>query len=142
MSKKILKKVVFYYDDGQVQTLEGEPAAKWLSALDSMCVIATAHGVQFPAFEWREGKEAVADKLGDFISTVDPKWREKFSEESTPDELIKGFREYLNNNKSAKLGLERLGNKTKEVVKEKLSNPVPKKAKNKKAPPKRKKFSW
>jgi hypothetical protein len=50
MSK--LLKVTMEFED-KVQTLEGEEAQRWLTALNGQCTMEHVHGRPFPEFKWK-----------------------------------------------------------------------------------------
>lgn len=47
---KLIKVTLEFAD--KVQTLEGEQAAKWLEAVNGMCIMESVHGRDFPPFKW------------------------------------------------------------------------------------------
>ena len=62
IEKKIIR-VEFEYDDGSIQRLVGEEAAKWLDACNGQITMARVHGLPFPEFDWKWLKNETDHKV-------------------------------------------------------------------------------
>ena len=56
MGKKLLK-VTMEYDDGEIQTLEGEQAQQWEKELNGAVTMNWVHGHHMPQFKWKKIKK-------------------------------------------------------------------------------------
>lgn len=56
-NKSKLVKVIFEFEDGEVRSLGGDVAQRWLKELDGLCVMAWNHGNEFSPYEWTIEKE-------------------------------------------------------------------------------------
>lgn len=52
-----ITKVIIEFDNGDVQSLEGEQAEKWNLACQGQATLAYAHGMHFPSLDWKKEKK-------------------------------------------------------------------------------------
>ncbi len=57
MSKEKLIKVIFEYEDGRIEYLDGKDAHEWYKAANAMAVMESVHGRPFPQFTWKRDKK-------------------------------------------------------------------------------------
>ena len=53
-AQRKLVRVELEYDNGEVTTLKGDEAAKWLEAVNGAVMNAWVHGVSLPEFPWEK----------------------------------------------------------------------------------------
>ncbi len=53
MNNRKIQKVVFHYDDGSSEYLEGDEAKEWLDTVNGHLFISQLHGGYMPPYTWK-----------------------------------------------------------------------------------------
>jgi len=69
------------YDNGEVHTISGEQAAKWVESVNGQITIGHIHGIPFPQFDWKIGKrgDCAYDEEGRTVCPVVAKMETKMN---------------------------------------------------------------